>query len=165
MADSTHAASGSHHVMLTPPYAAINEKAMSGHSAEQLSFLLHSLYGMDHYPDYLLKWQPPELQRLRDSLTQQVARVDAALAAVSVRQERLLSYAPLAPRLTRQDVLSWINPLLLNVAEAPLDRRLPLLLHQLRDELGDGSVWTFDLLTPHGDSQLAAHDVQRACGH
>jgi len=152
MADSTHAAAGSQHVMLAPPHAAINEKAMSGHPAEHLSFLLHSLYGMDHYPDYLLKWQPPELQRLRDSLTQQVARVDAALAAVSLRQQRLLSYTPLAPRLTRQDVLSWINPLLLNLAEAPRDRLLPLLLPLARDELGDGSVWTFDLFTADGDA-------------
>ncbi len=137
--------------MFVPSHAAINEKAMAGQPAESLAFLLHSLYGMDHYPSYLMKWQPSQLQRLRDSLAQQIAHVDAAAAAVSLRQVQLLSYTPLAPRITRQDVLSWINPLILKAIEAPRDRILPLLLQAAVDELGDGSVWTFDLLTRDGD--------------
>ena len=139
------------HVTFVPSHAAINEKAMAGQPAESLAFLLHSLYGMDHYPSYLLKWHPSQLQRLRDSLVQQIAHVDAAAAAVSLRQVQLLSYNPLAPRITRQDVLSWINPLILKAFEAPRDRVLPLLLQAAVDELGDGSVWTFDLLTRDGD--------------
>jgi hypothetical protein len=146
------------HVQFIPPHAAINEKAMAGQPAEALAFLLHSLYGMDHYPSYLLKWQPSQLQRLRDALSQQIALVDAAAAAVSLRQQQLLSYTPLAPPITQQDVLSWINPVILSATRAPRDRVLPLLLRAAVDELGDGSVWTFDLLTRDGDTPCAAHD-------
>ena len=124
---------------------------MAGQPAETLAFLLHSLYGMDHYPSYLLKWPPGQLQRLRDALTQQIAQVDAAAAAVTLRQQQLLSYTPLAPRLTREEVLSWVNPLILNALQAPRDRVLPLLLRAAVDELDDGSVWSFDLLTRDGD--------------
>jgi hypothetical protein len=123
---------------------------MAGQPAETLAFLLHSLYGMDHYPSYLLKWPPDQLQRLRDALTQQIAQVDAAAAAVTLRQQQLLSYAPLAPRLTKDQVLSWVNPLILNALQAPRDRVLPLLLRAAVDELDDGSVWSFDLLTRDG---------------
>jgi hypothetical protein len=116
---------------------------------------------MDHYPSYLLKWQPSQLQRLRDALSQQIALVDAAAAAVSLSQQQLLSYTPLAPPITQQDVLSWVNPAILSAARAPRDRVLPLLLRAAVDELGDGSVWTFDLLTRDGDTPCAARDARR----
>ena len=146
------ASGGGSHVTLIPAHSSINEKAMAGQPAEPLAFLLHSLYGMDHYPHYLLKWQPEHLQRLRQALLQQIAHVDAAVASVSLRHQRLLSYTPLAPCLTRQDVLSWINPLIIQALEAPPDRVLPLLLRAADDELGDGTVWTFDLLSCDGDA-------------
>jgi hypothetical protein len=148
---SAPAVGGSSHVAFIPAYSAINEKAMAGQPAEELAFLLHSLYGMDHYPSYLLKWQPEQLHRLRQALLLQVAHVDAAVAAVSFRQQRLLSYAPLVPCLTRQDVLSWINPQVLQAMQLPPDRMLPLLLRVAVDELGDGTVWTFDLLSRDGE--------------
>jgi hypothetical protein len=159
---SVAAVSGRCHVELVPAYSAINEKAMAGQPAHSLSFLLHSLYGMDHYPSYLLKWQPDQLHRLREALMLQVAHVDAAVAAVSLRQQRLLSYTPLAPSLTHQDVLSWINPLVLQALQSPPDRMLPLLLRSAVDELGDGTVWTFDLLSRDGecDSSVTSFNVR-----
>jgi hypothetical protein len=123
---------------------------MTGRPAESLAFLLHSLYGMDHYPAYLLKWDADRLQQLRAALVQQIAKVDAA---VSLLQQRALTQPPPASRVTQQDVLSWINPLILEACGAPRDRLLPLFMSAAVDELGDGSVWTFRLLSDDGDLQ------------
>ena len=56
----------------------INEKERKGEKNKggaDLAFLLHSLFGLDHYPNYLQRWSLPEITRLEDALCAQLSKV------------------------------------------------------------------------------------------
>ena len=42
-------------------------KCVTGHPAADLAFLQHALWGLDHYPDYLRRWQDKGVQNLSSS--------------------------------------------------------------------------------------------------
>ena len=47
----------------------INEKLLNSSSKSDidLSFLLHSIYGLDHYPDYLRRWNLQSIDKLESN--------------------------------------------------------------------------------------------------
>ena len=53
----------------------INEKVRTGHPAADLAFLQHALWGLDHYPDYLRRWQDSDVQNLESALEAVLAKV------------------------------------------------------------------------------------------
>ena len=65
----------------------INEKVRTGHPAAELAFLQHALWGLDHYPDYLRRWQDKDVQNLENALEAVLAKVRAQRAdAARVRR-------------------------------------------------------------------------------
>ena len=55
----------------------INEKVRTGHPAADLAFLQHALWGLDHYPDYLRRWQDKDVGDLESALEAVLAKVRA----------------------------------------------------------------------------------------
>ena len=47
---------------------AINEKDTHGACNEDLAFHLHGIFGLDHYPNYLLKWKMEDINELETRL-------------------------------------------------------------------------------------------------
>ena len=58
----------------------INEKVRTGHPAADLAFLQHALWGLDHYPDYLRRWQDKDVDELESALESVLAKVRAQRA-------------------------------------------------------------------------------------
>ena len=64
---------------------AINEKAVVGaRKATALAPLLHASFGLDHYPNYLQRWDITAIEGLEDQLKSQLATVRAQKAMVSL---------------------------------------------------------------------------------
>lgn len=64
---------------------AINEKAVVGaRKATALAPLLHASFGLDHYPNYLQRWDIAAIEGLEDQLESQLATVRAQKAMVSL---------------------------------------------------------------------------------
>lgn len=55
---------------------AINEKPLQESPPAELSFLLQSLFGLDHYPNYLHKWTVNDIEHLETLLQTQVSTCD-----------------------------------------------------------------------------------------
>lgn len=55
-------------------------------SGADLAFLLHSLFGLDHYPNYLHRWSVEEINKLETALEAQLSTVRAQKAALIQRQ-------------------------------------------------------------------------------
>ena len=57
----------------------INEKKLNNDSAPpQLSNMLHSTFGMDHYPNYLFRWNLTDLSALENQIKSQLKQVQSA---------------------------------------------------------------------------------------
>ena len=56
---------------------AINEKARQETYASDLSLLFHSLFGLDHYPNYLYRWNEAEITSLQQELQHRLDEVRA----------------------------------------------------------------------------------------
>ena len=86
----------------------INAKALNGRAPEEMSTLLHAAYGLENYPNYLLKWDPSKVDDLVGSLERQLAQARAAQAALAARAAYVATYEPLHGYLRspkREDVL------------------------------------------------------------
>lgn len=75
------------------PSRAINEKALEHAPAKDLSFLLHSIFGLDHYPNYLAKWEEAEIEHLEGLLQEQVGECDTVKACLIINVTRSLFVA------------------------------------------------------------------------
>eukprot|EP01138_Halocafeteria_seosinensis_P009315 gb/GECG01009520.1/.p1 GENE.gb/GECG01009520.1/~~gb/GECG01009520.1/.p1 ORF type:complete len:324 (+),score=37.61 gb/GECG01009520.1/:1-972(+) len=60
-------------------------------------FLLQSIFGLDHYPNYLHKWNVSDIEHLETLLQEQVAKVKEGKSKVLARNELLKLYAPVYP--------------------------------------------------------------------
>ena len=158
--------------------AQINEKNKHARPASRLAFLLHSCYGIDHYPDYLLNrfaiqdggaiqqadggggsgvvagrrehGAEATLDRLLHALEQQAAMVRAAKAAVATRAALLARYVPLhaAPDMVLDPALARA---LRDFAQRPAAAPAAAALHALLTPSGDGDggrVYQFRLFRP-----------------
>ena len=64
---------------------AINEKSVVGaRKATALAPVLHASFGLDHYPNYLQRWDIKAIEDLEDKLESQLATVRAQKAMVSL---------------------------------------------------------------------------------
>eukprot|EP00927_Polykrikos_kofoidii_P073824 TRINITY_DN69845_c0_g1_i1.p1 TRINITY_DN69845_c0_g1~~TRINITY_DN69845_c0_g1_i1.p1 ORF type:complete len:415 (+),score=47.25 TRINITY_DN69845_c0_g1_i1:72-1247(+) len=127
--------------------ASINAKALEGKPPEDLSFLMHALYGMDQYPNYLLKWPHASIEKLATMLQAKASEARSAAAAVLARQAFVDGYTPLHPELRSPD-----KSVLAPTARAALSAlktgdgsaaRAALSIAQEAD-----GIFSFELLTP-----------------
>ena len=102
----------------------INEKVRTGHPAAELAFLQHALWGLDHYPDYLRRWQDKDVQNLENALEAVLAKVRAQRADARRECETMAAKHPKALDALR-DAANW-----------RVDERLPR-PRRRRDLLGD----------------------------
>ena len=74
----------------------INEKIRTGHPAADLAFLQHALWGLDHYPDYLRRWQDKDVGDLESALEAVLAKVRAQRADARRECETMAAKHPKA---------------------------------------------------------------------
>lgn len=55
--------------------SSVNEKVLHSEPAAPLSHLLHSAFGLDHYPDYLSRWKISEIENLESTLEAKLCQV------------------------------------------------------------------------------------------
>ena len=72
----------------------INAKALDGTAPEAMSTLLHAAYGLENYPNYLLKWDRAKVDGHVAALEAQLARARAARDALAARDAYVATYAP-----------------------------------------------------------------------
>lgn len=81
----------------------INEKVRTGHPAADLAFLQHALWGLDHYPDYLRRWQDEDVGALEGALEAALAKVRAQRADARQECDAMASTHPKALDALRGD--------------------------------------------------------------
>ena len=84
----------------------INEKVRTGHPAADLAFLQHALWGLDHYPDYLRRWQDKDVGDLESALEAVLAKVRAQRADARRECEAMAAKHPKALDALR-DAANW----------------------------------------------------------
>lgn len=126
---------------------AINEYKRPQRDTRQLSFLLHSIYGLHRYPHYLDKWGTSDIAGLREALLSALTQVDEGAARAAARDELAAAYTPTHNTLwTPEGVRSLLVPALQTVLSSAsplgaLTRRAGL------EEVCDG-VFTLPALQP-----------------
>ena len=84
----------------------INEKVRTGHPAADLAFLQHALWGLDHYPDYLRRWQDKDVGDLESALEAVLAKVRAQRADARRECDAMAAKHPKALDALR-DAANW----------------------------------------------------------
>ena len=86
----------------------INEKALLGRSmsvnsinaggstgsSTVMGHLLHSIFGLDHYPDYLKRWTIEDIETLEDRLEDLQKKVREQKAKLALRARFMETYQP-----------------------------------------------------------------------
>ena len=131
---------------------AINEKTVLGVSAsEKLSPLLHATFGLDHYPNYLNRWQGPAITQLEERLEDQLALVRAQKELAQQRCEAVRGFNHGIIRRKMEDVFD--DRFLATLDPEGMPR--PSLLGKLLTEECDG-VFSFPLLRAQFCADLVA---------
>jgi len=79
--------------------ASINAKVLQRAAPYEMSLLLHAMYGLDQYPQYLLKWRAAGLDEAIDLLERRLEEAREARDALGKRAAYVATYAPLYPEL------------------------------------------------------------------
>ena len=90
---------------------AINEKQKDARDNPLLSRQLHAAFGLDHYPNYLLKWQLSDIEQLEGELEAMLAKVrqQKALKVLKEQETSLFeSTIPLSPSMPHQELAQAI---------------------------------------------------------
>lgn len=140
---------------------AINEKPLAGEPASSLSFALHAVFGMEHYPGYLLKWQDAQLGELERVFEEHLSQVRRARAAVQARAATMAAYTPLHRELAaKPSVEALLNADLLRALLLPS----PLAaLSRLLTEEAPG-VYSLPLLATGAACELLLSEVDNWAG-
>lgn len=154
---------------------AINEKAIVSEPASSLSRVLHLCFGLEHYPNYLVRWSSGDVAEAERLLEAQLAELRRQKAFLAEREGRGLRFAaldegrggpsPMPETLGGVFCDEALEALGLD-GSAPLSGPLPPgrprldALHDLLEEHGDGA---FELpLLREGLCRSLARDVGRA---
>ena len=71
----------------------VNEKLLKSNKDNiDLSFILHSIYGLDHYPDYLRRWDLKSIEKLENSLLSIIERVQYQKSLLKKRNDFMSSF-------------------------------------------------------------------------
>lgn len=135
--------------------SSINEKPKQ--AADDMSFLLHAVYGIDHYlgSNYLLKWEDHNLDRLQGLLQQQLEIVNATRRARIELESLRQSYVPLHRVVSEADAVKLLNPQLV----AALSSSNPLGKISRLVEEDAPHVYSFELLSDAG-CQIVVREVE-----
>jgi 2OG-Fe(II) oxygenase superfamily len=145
---------------------AIHEKPRAGAANEELSMLLHSVFGVNHYGGerYLAKLTTAELDRISEQLKSQLEVVERARASRTAHKEAAAVREKAAQRYMEEDFgffLPLVNkplydalaPIAALPASAPIPSRLAgAALRQVTEE-AEG-VYSFQLFSPELCNQL-----------
>ena len=151
--------------------ASINEKGLSKKRNPLLAQLLHASFGLDHYPNYLHRWNLNDIESLEQTLEDQLEEVRAQKRAALARNsifERIasvpcpLEMVPLDQMLSPEVIRSSVGPTHLPAGEVarsltesgstPLVRvdgpRLSVDLEWLDDGSGEERLHSLPILAP-----------------
>lgn len=145
--------------------ASINAKVLQGSAPYDMSLMLHFMYGLDQYPQYLRKWPVEAVDEAVRLLEERLAQARESRDALQARAHCIASYAPLHPELRTPEAADVLTPAALAVA-AQLGKKTPPTLAELKRLLGlveeTPGVYSFDLLTQDCCDKLRAELVNYA---
>lgn len=84
-----------------PSGKSINAKKLTGAAPMEMSHRMHASYGLENYPNYLLKWPRPKVASHIESLKRELAVAENAAAALAARDAYVATYEPLHAYLRR----------------------------------------------------------------
>ena len=143
--------------------SSINERPSTSTTTDTLaisplSTLLHTTFGIDHYPGYLLKFSLSQLDNYEVLLQNQLQLIQKAKTIVKQREQQLQTYTPLYTY-TRENVLEWINKDLYQIlstisssSSGNLNIKIGKIM-QLITEESEG-IYSFPLLSPEGCNRI-----------
>ena len=131
---------------------AINEKAVVGaRRATQLAPLLHATFGLDHYPNFLQRWQPDAINALEQRLEEQLAGVRVQKALAARRLAAVEAFVPAVPT----DLAAIFDERFLATLDGVSGTPRPAMVAKLLTEECDG-VLSFPLLRADFCARLVA---------
>ena len=131
---------------------AINEKVCVGARASDAAMVMHATFGLDHYPNYLQRWQMSDVEELEMKLRAQLHKVEEEKEKL---RQKLLSSSSFPCRLATapapQDI--W-DKRFLELIDGDGKLRLGK-LNKILSEEADG-VYSFPLLQPSLCQQIVS---------
>jgi hypothetical protein len=139
----------------------INEKAIRNVSNQDgLGGLLHAIFGLDHYPDYLKRWNLKEVDSFEEKLEEVLRKVREQKAKLILRQQLMKNYQP---QLQKPQMIEEIfDPRFakfISAGRLQAGRASELLVNE-RDE----EVFSFPIFKP-SFCELLLHEGLRAHAH
>jgi hypothetical protein len=147
---------------MRPSLSRVNESiAVARNRGGDTAFLLHAVFGLDRYPNYLDKWRAEELERLKGLLKNTVRAVEEAETRARARDTRLAAFparsptpeTPLgafiparSPTPEAPPLEALLDPSLLAALSAPPSTRAGRLLRLVKEEAPN--VFSFPILRP-----------------
>lgn len=137
--------------------ASINAKVLQRAAPYDMSLLMHAMYGLDQYPQYMLKWPRSHVDEAVALLEARLQQAREAQAALRARESYVAQYAPLHRKLRLPQAVDIFTPGARSAIER-LASKVPPTLSALRSTLDlveeMPGVYSFGLLSRECCEQL-----------
>lgn len=137
--------------------ASINAKVLQRTAPYNMSLLMHAMYGLDQYPQYMLKWPSSHVDEAVSLLEARLQQAREAQAALRARETYVAQYEPLHPKLRLPKAVDVFTPRVCSAIERLASKVPPSLsalrsLFDLVEEMP--GVYSFNLLSRECCEQL-----------